>query len=196
MVYGAGVSEEEVNESSVCIAVIDDLYVEDLQPREAWIFKVPGTISVDDVKSLYTSPTGLSPLYVLERRYTDFNWGASASSIQYLIQIAQELPHDLLVAGLGLIGEKIRQKLSKERDTELTKPLDREDAGWAATYAIAMAYSYVSRDSLRVLKEEHTLNPATYILTYEDEHHTYVAEVQQSPSGIVVTRVTRITTTA
>ncbi|MFI5712685.1 hypothetical protein [Kribbella sp. NPDC051620] len=187
-------SETEVEESSVCFAIIDNLYVEDLVPREAWVFRVPTAISVDDVKSLYIRPTELPPPFVLEKKYTDFSWGASASSIEYMIQMAQELPHDLLVAGLGLIGEKVRRKISEIRKKEMTEPLDRESAGWAATHAIVMAYQTVSRDALHIVKEADTLNPAGYMFTYEDEHHQYEAEVRQEPSGIVVSRVTRLTT--
>jgi hypothetical protein len=178
-------------ETTVCIAIIETIYVESPQPREAWVFAVPGSLDIGDVKHLYVPEGGPEPPNALTKQYVDFEWGPSAESASFLVQMAGDIAPGLFIAGLTAIANKLRKEISDSWSGQ-SPVLDRDQAESMATDALLLAYDTASRDSLRVIGEAPpTQNPLKYSFGYGDGRFRYEASVEQTSAGITFSRVSR-----
>jgi hypothetical protein len=110
MVAGGAMDEEWATETIVRISKVTMPDIGTIE--ESWSFTIPTVVTIRDVKSLYIAPDAeFEPVYTLDKHYKLTEWGASGATAEYIVQLAQDVSSELLLASLALVVKKVKDRI-------------------------------------------------------------------------------------
>jgi hypothetical protein len=165
------------------------------QVVDAWIVE-PDQISVsrDEVRAILREitlnpETGYSEPYVLTETRTEFEWGASAEAFNYLIEIFQDVPKEILYTSLGVAVDRLIGRLMRE---PVGEPIDVGAADSKARQALARTFK-IDAGSLECIGEEIEGTGSSVSLSYRAMTGTaFSAKIERIGKLALCTYVSRL----
>ncbi len=161
----------------------------DEQPQEVWVFdfggvdddqKILGTAFIDHV----VAPSDMHDCYVISMRKSTYEWGASGSSWELLIDAAVGLFTAGMYDVLKSVAAKVATKHANPGD------LSREDVLLHVKQAIALRHGDVAIDALELVAENNDDAGRQWTFELQTKSLLSTADVEQG-DGLRSTRIRR-----
>jgi hypothetical protein len=161
---------------------------------DAWVIAYDLPVSERDlarraVKEIALNPeTGYSEPYVLIEQHTEFEWGASAEGLKFVLEVVDSVPAELIAFGLGTAARKIAGALVP---TTSRAPITLDAADDKARIAIFLVYG-VQQETLTRVGDARETDGSQVEVTYRDaQGTTYTARVEYVGNIVLAVHVSR-----
>lgn len=153
----------------------------DEEPEETFYFRFDYALSVEELEAAVQEwgerEGGTSDLWEINQRTTFTNWGASAVTLDYIIQIFNDGTGELFWL---LLGAWLDRKLG--RQTELGLP-DEEAARNDARYAIVIGEPTEKWAELEEVSASFDRDTPSRTFEFKSPSHRYEVRVRRTPGG-------------
>ena len=174
-------------ESDYTVVSVRFVTYPDAEPLMTTDLRVNGDVSIEDARR-FVWPDGQEfPYYSdIKGRVDEFNWGASTSVAEWVVQVSAEMPFDVLV---GVMSTYIVESARKGRVKPM--PANETSATARALQTVLSKNADLRRDSLEVVAYDDDRATGTETVVITSDAWEFTVALRALPLNHSVIRYTR-----